>query len=52
MAIKAGCSLQKAALRSAGAVMQAGDGAKISGKSGVLVRALAPETEFLLFDLA
>jgi hypothetical protein len=31
--------------------MQAGDGAKISDETVVAAKALAPETEFLLFDL-
>lgn len=35
-----------------GAVMQAGDGARISDEQSVSVTALADETEFLLFDLA
>lgn len=34
-----------------GLIMQAGDGAKISDEEIVSVKALAPDTEFLLFDL-
>lgn len=43
--------LAKGGLELGGAVMQAGDGAKISGETVVTVKALAPDTEFLLFDL-
>lgn len=35
-----------------GLIMQAGDGAKISDEAALSLKALAPETEFLLFDLA
>ncbi|MGD9801347.1 MAG: pirin family protein [Parvularculaceae bacterium] len=35
-----------------GLVMQAGDGAKITDEAVISVKALAPDTEFLLFDLA
>lgn len=35
-----------------GVIMQAGDGAKISDERVIAAKALAPETEFLLFDLA
>ena len=44
--------LAKGGLEIGGLVMQAGDGGKISDESVVAVKALAPETEFLLFDLA
>ncbi|HNR77001.1 MAG TPA: pirin family protein [Parvularculaceae bacterium] len=44
--------LAKGGLEIGGLVMQAGDGAKISDESVLAVKALAPETEFLLFDLA
>lgn len=44
--------LAKGGLELGGLVMQAGDGAKISDESVLAVKALAPETEFLLFDLA
>lgn len=35
-----------------GAIMQAGDGAKIEKETAVAIMALAPRTELLLFDLA
>jgi hypothetical protein len=35
-----------------GVVMQAGDGARLSDESILAIKALAPETEILLFDLA
>jgi redox-sensitive bicupin YhaK (pirin superfamily) len=44
--------LAKGGLEVDGLVMQAGDGAKISEETVLSVKALAPETEFLLFDLA
>lgn len=44
--------LARGGIEIGGLVMQAGDGAKISEESGLTVKALAPETEFLLFDLA
>ena len=44
--------LAKGGLEVGGLVMQAGDGAKISDEEAVSVKALAAETEFLLFDLA
>lgn len=44
--------LARGGLEIGGAVMQAGDGAKISEERAIAVKALAPETEFLLFDLA
>ncbi|MFN3958393.1 MAG: pirin family protein [Parvularculaceae bacterium] len=43
--------LARGGLEIGGAVMQAGDGAKIAEESAVAVKALAPDTEFLLFDL-
>ena len=43
--------LAKGGLEIGGAIMQAGDGAKIADESVIAVKALAPETEFLLFDL-
>lgn len=43
--------LAKGGLEIGDLVMQAGDGAKIADETGVKVRSLAPETEFLLFDL-
>lgn len=43
--------LAKGGLEVGGLVMQPGDGAKISDEAAVSVKALAPETEFLLFDL-
>jgi hypothetical protein len=43
--------LAKGGLEIGGVVMQAGDGAKISDETVVAAKALAPETEFLLFDL-
>ncbi len=43
--------LAKGGLEIGGLVMQPGDGAKISDEAVVAVKALAPETEFLLFDL-
>ncbi len=43
--------LAKGGLEIGGAVMQAGDGAKISEEALLSVKALAPDTEFLLFDL-
>ncbi|MDZ7629598.1 MAG: pirin family protein [Parvularculaceae bacterium] len=44
--------LARGGLEIGGAVMQAGDGAKISDEDAVSLKALAPDTEFLLFDLA
>ncbi len=44
--------LAKGGLEIGGGVMQAGDGAKISDERVIAAKALAPETEFLLFDLA
>jgi len=44
--------LAKGGLEIGGLVMQAGDGAKISSETVVSAKALAPKTEFLLFDLA
>lgn len=44
--------LAKGGLEIGGLSMQAGDGAKISEVAGFSVKALAPETEFLLFDLS
>lgn len=44
--------LANGGLEVGGLVMQAGDGAKISDEEVLAVKALAPETEFLLFDLA
>lgn len=44
--------LAKGGLEIGGLTMQAGDGAKISEEAVLSVKALAPETEFLLFDLA
>lgn len=44
--------LAKGGLEVGGLVMQAADGAKISDEAVLSVKALAPETEFLLFDLA
>lgn len=43
--------LARGGIEVGGLAMQAGDGAKISEESVLSVRALAPETEFLLFDL-
>jgi len=43
--------LAKGGLEVGGLVMQAGDGAKIAAEDALTVKALAPETEFLLFDL-
>ncbi len=43
--------LAKGGLEIGGAIMQAGDGAKVSDEALVHVKALAPDTEFLLFDL-
>ncbi len=43
--------LAKGGLEIGGVVMQAGDGAKISAEEAVSVKALADETEFLMFDL-
>jgi hypothetical protein len=43
--------LARGGLEIGGAVMQAGDGAKIAEESALMVKALAPDTEFLLFDL-
>ncbi len=43
--------LAKGGLDVGGLVMQAGDGAKLSDETVLSVRALTPETEFLLFDL-
>jgi hypothetical protein len=43
--------LARGGLEVGGLVMQAGDGAKISDEAVLSVKALAPETEFLLFDL-
>ncbi len=43
--------LAKGGLEIAGAVMQPGDGAKIADEARVSVKALQPDTEFLLFDL-
>ncbi len=44
--------LAKGGLEIGGLVMQAGDGAKISSEASVSAKALAADTEFLLFDLA
>lgn len=44
--------LAKGGLEIGGLSMQAGDGAKISEEAVLSVKALAPETEFLLFDLS
>lgn len=44
--------LAKGGLEAGGAIMQAGDGAKFSDEALAQVTALAPDTEFLLFDLA
>jgi redox-sensitive bicupin YhaK (pirin superfamily) len=44
--------LAKGGLEIGGLTMQAGDGAKIGDERLVSVKALAPGTEFLLFDLA
>lgn len=44
--------LAKGGLEIGGLVMQAGDGGKISGEAVVSAKALADNTEFLLFDLA
>ncbi len=44
--------LAKGGLEIGGLVMQAGDGAKISGETAISAKALAAGTEFLLFDLA
>jgi hypothetical protein len=43
--------LAKGGLEIGGLTMQAGDGAKISDEALVTAKALAPDTEFLLFDL-
>jgi hypothetical protein len=43
--------LAKGGLEVGGLTMQAGDGAKISDEALVTAKALAPDTEFLLFDL-
>ncbi|MEK7264898.1 MAG: pirin family protein [Pseudomonadota bacterium] len=43
--------LAKGGLEIGGLVMQAGDGAKISEEEVLPLKALAPDTEFLLFDL-
>ncbi|HBK92531.1 MAG TPA: quercetin 2,3-dioxygenase [Parvularcula sp.] len=43
--------LAKGGLEIGGVTIQAGDGARIADESLVAVKALAPETEFLLFDL-
>lgn len=43
--------LARGGLEIGGAIMQAGDGAKIADETVVSVKALAPDTEFLLFDL-
>lgn len=43
--------LAKGGLELGGLVMQPGDGARISEESAITVKALTPETEFLLFDL-
>ena len=43
--------LAKGGLEVGGLIMQAGDGAKIADEEIVSAKALAPETEFLLFDL-
>jgi hypothetical protein len=43
--------LAKGGLEIGGVIMQAGDGARIADEDLVHVKALAPETEFLLFDL-
>lgn len=43
--------LAKGGLEVGGLIMQAGDGAKIAEEDALTVKALAPETEFLLFDL-
>jgi hypothetical protein len=42
----------KGGLEVGGAVMQPGDGAKIAEEALLQIKALAPDTEFLLFDLA
>ncbi len=44
--------LAKGGLEVGGAVMEPGDGAKIAEEALVQIKALAPDTEFLLFDLA
>ncbi len=44
--------LAKGGIEIGGLAMQAGDGAKISDEAVLSVKALAPETEFLLFDLS
>lgn len=44
--------LAKGGLEVGGLAMQPGDGAKISDEARLTAKALAPETEFLLFDLA
>ena len=43
--------LAKGGLEIGGVVMQAGDGARIADEAAISVKALAPDTEFLLFDL-
>jgi redox-sensitive bicupin YhaK (pirin superfamily) len=43
--------LAKGGLEIGGAIMHAGDGAKISDEAAISAKALAPDTEFLLFDL-
>jgi len=43
--------LAKGGLEVGGLIMQAGDGAKIAEEDALTVKSLAPETEFLLFDL-
>jgi hypothetical protein len=44
--------LARGGLEVGGLVMQPGDGAKVSEESVLRVKALAPDSEFLLFDLA
>lgn len=44
--------LARGGLEVGGLMMQPGDGAKISNERALQARALAPQTEFLLFDLA
>jgi len=44
--------LARGGLEVGGLMMQPGDGAKVSNERALSVRALAPDTEFLLFDLA
>lgn len=43
--------LARGGLEIGGLVMQAGDGAKISDETLITAKSLAPDTEFLLFDL-